>query len=85
MKLKRAVKLIEAGHGRRLDKFCSPWSIQMVALFSDVALEGGGLLPWRRGCLEDQPYKELLALRLIRAEWSRRNAARLDKARSRSR
>ena len=80
----RAVKLVDAGHADRLHRFCSPWSIQMVALFSDVALEGGGLLPWRAGPLEDQPYKELLALRFIRSQWQRRQAARLevDKARS---
>lgn len=52
----------------------------MVALFHDVSLDGGGLLPWRMGPLEEQPYKELLALRLIRAEWGRRRAAKLDKA-----
>ena len=53
----------------------------MVALFNDVALDGGGLLPWRSGALEAQPYRELLALRLIRAEWGRRRAAKMDKAR----
>lgn len=53
----------------------------MVALFHDVALDGGGLLPWRSGALEAQPYRELLALRLIRAEWGRRRAAKMDKAR----
>ena len=79
--MKRAIKLIEAGHGDRLHRFCSPWSIQMVALFHDVALDGGGLLPWRSGALEAQPYRELLALRLIRAEWGRRREAKMDKAR----
>jgi len=55
----------------------------MVALFGDAVLEGGGIMPWRAGALEDQPYRELLALRLIRSEWARRNKSRMDKARAR--
>ena len=64
------MRLVDSGNASRLDKFCSPWSIQMVALAADVSLDGGGLLCWRAGALEDQPYKELLALRLVRSEWS---------------
>ena len=79
--MKRAVKLIDAGHAGRLMNFCSRWSISMVALYADVSNESGGLSPWRPGCLFDQPYQELLALRLIRSEWSRRRASKLDKRR----
>jgi hypothetical protein len=77
----QAVKLIDAGHADRLDRYCAPWTIRMVALQPDVALEGGGLLPWRAGALYDQPHREVLAIRLIRSEWSRRREKRLKAAR----
>ena len=77
--MKRAVKLIDAGHSERLHAYCSRWSIRMVALYGDVALEGGGFVPWRSGSLYDHPYREILALRLIRAEWARRLEARRKK------
>ena len=53
----------------------------MVGLFADCQNEAGGLRPWRGGCLFDQPYQEVLALRLIRSEWGRRRQARIDKGR----
>ena len=71
--------MIDAGHADRLDRFVPPWVIKMCALYADVVLDGGGILPWRAGALEDQPYRELLALRLLRAEWSRRHNARMDR------
>ena len=80
-KLKRAVKLVDTGHAARLDKFCSAWSIRMVGLFADCQNEAGGLRPWRGECLFDQPYQEVLALRVIRSEWGRRRQARIDKGR----
>jgi hypothetical protein len=39
-------------------------------LHADVAPEMGGLIPWREGALYDQPAREVLAQRAIRAAWS---------------
>ena len=73
------MRMVDTGHARRVDKFCSAWSIRMLALYADASNEAGGLRPWRPGCLFDQPYVEVLALRLIRAEWGKRRQARIDK------
>ena len=79
--MRAAVKWISQGKGRHLGRIgVSPWLIRMLALFPDVALEGGGLLPWRPGNLYDQPVREVLALRAIRAAWSKQREAEIKKA-----
>lgn len=48
-----------------------------LALHADVALEGGGLLPWRDCSIYDHPLREVQIQREIRAAWADRRKAKM--------
>ena len=81
----RAVKFIATGKGRHLRRFgVSGFLIRMLALYPDVCLDGGGILPWRPGNLYDQPARELAALRSIRSAWAKQRDDELKSQRRKS-
>lgn len=70
-----AVKLVDTGRGSHLVRLgVPPWIVRLFALYQDVRLESGALLPWSPGTttILEQPAREVQVLRLIRSEREKR-------------
>ena len=58
----------------------SPWVIEMMNIYNDLASESGQLNPLVSGGLLDQPAREWQALRLIRAAYLKERKKQQEKA-----
>ena len=80
-----ACKLMSKGRGKHLLRLgVPPWLVRLCGIAQDVQTEAGALLPWTAGSqtIAEQPFREVLVLRLIRAELAQ---ARAQKAKEASR
>jgi len=60
----------------------TPWEIEMLCLYGDVADETGSLRPWWPGSLMEQPAREHMAMRVIRNAWAEHQHKELEKGKS---
>lgn len=72
------------GERKWIGRFVSPWVIEMMNIYNDVASESGQLSPLAAGGLLDQPAREWQALRLIRAAYMKEQKRQQEKAAKKS-
>ena len=58
------------GERKWVGRYVRPWVIEVLAMYNDVATEDGCLRPLVSGGLYEQPAREWMALRLIRAAYA---------------